>query len=89
VILDSRGRRQAEIPNTVKGALVTNVDPESNAAEAGLKAGDVILEINRQPVRSSDESGFLSEKVAQRPHSAARLEPGGRRTGRHALFSSG
>jgi len=62
--LDSRGRRQAEIPNTVKGALVTNVDPESNAAEAGLKAGDVILEINRQPVRSSDEAVSLSEKVA-------------------------
>lgn len=32
--------------------LITDVDPAGPAAEAGLAAGDLILEANRQPVRS-------------------------------------
>ena len=51
------------MPGNVRGALVTKVDQDSNAAEAGLHAGDVIVEINRQPVRNADEAVALSEKV--------------------------
>jgi len=61
--LDSRVRRQHDIPPEVRGALVTNVEPDSTAAEAGLRPGDVILEINRQPVRDADEAVRLSEKA--------------------------
>jgi len=39
-------------PNT-KGVVVTNVDPSSEAAEAGLRRGDVIQEVNRQPVKNT------------------------------------
>jgi serine protease Do len=39
-------------PNT-KGVVVTNVDPSSEAAEAGLRRGDVIREVNRQPVKNT------------------------------------
>jgi len=39
------------------------VQPESNSAEAGLKPGDVIVSINRQPVRNANEAVALSEKV--------------------------
>jgi S1-C subfamily serine protease len=35
-----------------KGVTITDVEPGSPAAEAGLEAGDVILEVNRQPVKS-------------------------------------
>ena len=42
-------------PNT-KGVVVTNVDPSSEAAEAGLRRGDVIQEVNRQPVKNT--AGF-------------------------------
>ena len=35
-----------------QGLVVTRVDPESNAATAGIRQGDLIQEVNRQPVRS-------------------------------------
>jgi serine protease Do len=60
---DAQARREADAPSNVRGALVTTVDQDSNAAEAGLRAGDVIVEINRQPVRNADEAVALSEKV--------------------------
>jgi serine protease Do len=60
--LDAQARRQADIPENVRGALVSSVDQDSNAAEAGLRSGDVIIEINRQPVRSADDAVALSEK---------------------------
>ena len=41
-------------PNT-KGVVVTNVDPASEAAEAGLRRGDVIQEVNRQSVSNTAE----------------------------------
>ena len=37
---------------TDHGVLVADVHPGSRAAEAGLRPGDVLLEVNRQPVRS-------------------------------------
>jgi serine protease Do len=42
--------RQLDLPNNVRGVVVTNVEPDSGAAE--LQKGDVIEEINQQPVIS-------------------------------------
>src|SRR5205814_4121 len=61
--LDSQTRHQADIPNSVKGALVTGVDQDSNAAAAGLRPGDVIVEIDRQPVRNAQEANSLTQKA--------------------------
>jgi S1-C subfamily serine protease len=38
-----------------QGVVVTQVDPTGSAAQAGVQAGDVIQEVNRQPVRSPGE----------------------------------
>src|SRR5258708_5907967 len=54
--LDPQTRDQLQIPADIKGALVSDVSEDSNAADAGLQKGDVIIEINQQPVTSSDEA---------------------------------
>jgi serine protease Do len=59
--IDSQARRQFDIPRNIQGALVVNVDSGSTSTEAGLRPGDVIVEINRQPVRRADDAVALSQ----------------------------
>ncbi|MGB7747518.1 MAG: Do family serine endopeptidase [Verrucomicrobiia bacterium] len=49
-------RQQLDMPDDLQGALMINVDQDSNSAEAGLQRGDVIVEINRQPVRNAADA---------------------------------
>ena len=61
--LDATVRRELGLPQDVRGALVTGVAPDSNSAEGGLREGDVILEINRNPVRNAAEAVELSRDL--------------------------
>jgi serine protease Do len=61
--LDTRSRREFNIPPNIRGALVTSVDPDSNAAGVGLRAGDVILEIERQKVTDAQQAIDISKKL--------------------------
>ena len=61
--LDRDVRRQLRIPQRVNGALVSNVAPDSAAYEAGLRRGDIILEINRDSVSGADEAIELSKNL--------------------------
>jgi serine protease Do len=47
-------RSQFNIPTQIKGAAIESVRPASPADDAGLSAGDVIIEVNRHPVESAD-----------------------------------
>jgi serine protease Do len=49
-------RRQFSVPRQVQGAVITDVDPESASFRAGLRPGDVILEINRRRVTNAAEA---------------------------------
>lgn len=55
--------RQLGIAPATKGVVVTGVDPNSAAAVAGVQPGDVILEINRQPVRSLEDLRRIAGKL--------------------------
>ena len=59
--LDAQVRREMNIPANVHGAVVLDVEDGSAAREAGLKPGDVILEINRQAVKGADDAVKLTE----------------------------
>jgi serine protease Do len=62
-----------------KGVVVTEVDPASPAAEKGVKAGDVIVEIAQEPVASIDDVTKGIDKVKNAGGKAVllRLEGGG------------
>jgi serine protease Do len=60
--LDNQNRAELRIPAGVQGALITNVDQNSSAYDAGLRPGDVITEINHQPVRNADDAVNLTQK---------------------------
>ncbi len=53
--LDARTARQLGLPPSASGVVVTNVSPSSPAADSGLRRGDVIQEVNRQPVRNTED----------------------------------
>ncbi len=53
--VNSREARQLGLPAGTTGVVVTQVDPDSHAAHSGLKEGDVIQEVNRQPVRNTSD----------------------------------
>jgi serine protease Do len=56
-------RDQLNIPARVRGAIVSQVDPTSAAAQQGLREGDVIQELNRRPVKDAAEAIKLSEEI--------------------------
>ena len=54
--LDRDARQELKIPDYVQGALVEEVAADSHSADAGLHKGDVIVEINRQPVTDAESA---------------------------------
>jgi serine protease Do len=54
------------------GALVSGLKPDAPAARAGLKNGDVILELNGQPIESANDLRLRISQTA--PGSSVKLE---------------
>ena len=63
--LDSQARQEFDIPAKIRGAIVTEVEPNSAAAAAGLQPGDVIQEINRHPIKGAEDAIKLTEKSTE------------------------
>ena len=50
-----------------KGLVITQVNPDSRAADAGLQQGDIIQEVNRQPVKTVEDLRAAVRKTTDRP----------------------
>jgi serine protease Do len=48
--------RRLEVPSGTRGVLVTDLDPSSTAARAGVRPGDIILRVNRRPVETVSDA---------------------------------
>jgi S1-C subfamily serine protease len=53
--LDLTLTKRLGLPQSAQGAVVIEVLPGSPAEMAGLQSGDVIQEVNRQPVNSTKD----------------------------------
>jgi len=55
--------RRLQVPAGQAGAAVTDVDPDSGSAAAGVRPGDIILSVNRRAVSNAAEAGRELQKV--------------------------
>lgn len=59
-------RNRFDIPRSIAGVIISDIDPDSPAAEVGLQPGDVIMEVNRQPVTSVEAFRQAVSRVGRR-----------------------
>ena len=59
--------KKLQLLEGTSGLLVTNVDPNGAAATEGIARGDVIVEVNQQPVETLDEMQAALDKSGDRP----------------------
>lgn len=65
--LTSSMANELGIPPSTKGVVVTDIDPASQMADSGLQKGDVIQEVNHQPVNNVSEFQSAIRKSGSNP----------------------
>lgn len=63
--------------NGVMGAMVNEVAPGSRAANAGIKVGDVILQVNNQTVDTPEAMDKAIRGVSKRPNNLVKISRNG------------
>ncbi|MBI3569588.1 MAG: DegQ family serine endoprotease [Gammaproteobacteria bacterium] len=71
--------RQLGLPPGAMGVVIAGVEQGSAAEEAGLQEGDVIMEINRQPVRNIGDFKRLSGKLSKKDSTLLLINRQGRK----------
>lgn len=61
--LDQETARELGFIGKPQGVIVTKIEPDSGAERAGLMPGDVIRELNRQPVKSVKDFAKVSSDL--------------------------
>ena len=59
--LSEQVRKQFKISDDVQGVVITQIDPNSSAAEKGVRVGDVISEIAQESVKTVED---VSKQIA-------------------------
>jgi len=65
--LDAESAKQLGLPPATKGVVVTDINPSSPEAESGLRRGDVIQEVNHQPIKNVSELNEAVHKAGKNP----------------------
>ena len=60
-------RERTRAPKDAQGLVVEDVNPDGRAAAAGIQPGDIIEEVNRQPVKSVEDLRSALKKATERP----------------------
>jgi serine protease Do len=55
------------LPKNAKGVVVEDVNPDGRAADAGLQAGDLIMQVNRQSVENVEDLRAAVRRSGDRP----------------------
>ncbi|MFM8551058.1 MAG: PDZ domain-containing protein, partial [Nitrospiraceae bacterium] len=66
--LDPKTASELGLSGKTQGVLVVEVEPDSQAAQAGIAQGDVIREINRQPIKSVQEFEKIASGLKKDQH---------------------
>jgi len=72
--LTAEVRSQLDLGDDIQGVLVTAVERGSRAQRAGLRGGDVVMELNRKPVR--DTADFVKRWEASGDSAMLRVKRG-------------
>ena len=56
-------RNALDLSKDIKGAVIAEIDAGSPAAKAGLREGDVIQEVNKQPVKNAKDLVAISKRL--------------------------
>jgi serine protease Do len=56
-------RTALNLSKDIKGAVIADIDADSPAAKAGLREGDVIQEVNKQPVKNAKDLVAISKRL--------------------------
>ncbi len=59
--------QQLGLPANTQGVVVTGIDPSSPVADSGLQQGDVIQEVNHQPVTNVSDFNRAVSKAGKNP----------------------
>jgi serine protease Do len=65
--LTAHAAERLGLPATAKGVVVADIDPASKIADSGLHKGDVIQEVNHQPVKDVSEFQSAVKKAGSDP----------------------
>ena len=65
--IDAQTRRELNLKPGTQGVVVTEISPSSQAADSGLRVGDVIQEVNRKPVKSAADFQHAMRQAGEDP----------------------
>jgi serine protease Do len=65
--LNGQIAQELGIPPATRGVVVSGIDPSSKMADSGLRRGDVIQEVNHQPVKNVSEFQSAIKKSGSDP----------------------